>query len=38
MTAALPMEWLTMTEAERAAFLERVRPGSAPRITGSSKG
>jgi len=30
MTATLPMEWVTMTEADRAAFLERVRPGVSP--------
>ena len=30
MTTALPMEWVTMTEADRAAFLERVRPGVGP--------
>ena len=30
MTSALRMEWLTMTESQRAAFLERVRPGVGP--------
>jgi len=30
MTTALPMEWVTMTEADRTAFLERVRPGVRP--------
>jgi transposase len=27
MSPALPMEWITMTEPQRRAFLERVRPG-----------
>jgi transposase len=30
MTPALPMEWITMTESQRTAFLERVRPAVAP--------
>ena len=30
MTPALPMEWITMTESQRRAFLERVRPGVGP--------
>ena len=30
MTSVLPMEWVTMTESDRAAFLERVRPGVGP--------
>ena len=30
MTSVLPMEWVTMTESDRAAFLQRVRPGVRP--------
>ena len=30
MTSTLPLEWVMMTESDRAAFLERVRPGVGP--------
>jgi transposase len=30
MTSVLPMEWITMTQSDRAAFLQRVRPGVGP--------